>query len=54
MPFDPMVKRTEGTIEEKGVTYKTTKGAPHVLLKLCDNHEVSFRASLKKLKIYIH
>ncbi len=41
MPFDPMVKRTEGTIEENGKCYKTTKGAPHVLLKLCDNHHVA-------------
>ena len=36
MPFDPIVKRTEGTIKDlaTGKTYKTTKGAPHVLLKL--------------------
>jgi H+-transporting ATPase len=42
MPFDPMVKRTEGTIEEQGVvgSYKTTKGAPHVILKLCNDPEV--------------
>mmetsp|Transcript_19959 Transcript_19959/g.33403 ORF Transcript_19959/g.33403 Transcript_19959/m.33403 type:complete len:906 (+) Transcript_19959:83-2800(+) len=36
MPFDPIVKRTEGTVREKatGKTYKTSKGAPHVILKL--------------------
>ena len=36
MPFDPIVKRTEGTIRDlkTGLTFKTTKGAPHVLLKL--------------------
>ena len=36
MPFDPIVKRTEGTIKDtvSGKTFKTTKGAPHVLLKL--------------------
>ena len=36
MPFDPIVKRTEGTVREiaTGKTYKTTKGAPHVILKL--------------------
>lgn len=40
LPFDPIVKRTEGTVTEKGVTFKTTKGAPHVLLKLIDDHSV--------------
>ena len=36
MPFDPIVKRTQGTltIVESGKTFKTTKGAPHVLLQL--------------------
>ena len=36
MPFDPIVKRTEGTVKEiaTGKVYKTTKGAPHVILKL--------------------
>jgi H+-transporting ATPase len=36
MPFDPVVKRTEGSVKDKktGKQYKTTKGAPHVLLKL--------------------
>lgn len=36
MPFDPIVKRTEGTVHIKGSTkqFKTTKGAPHVILKL--------------------
>jgi len=36
MPFDPIVKRTEGTVKDKttGKTFKVTKGAPHVLLKL--------------------
>ena len=40
MPFDPIVKRTEGTIREIGTgkTFKTTKGAPHVLVKLIKEH----------------
>mmetsp|Transcript_5866 Transcript_5866/g.9658 ORF Transcript_5866/g.9658 Transcript_5866/m.9658 type:complete len:582 (-) Transcript_5866:292-2037(-) len=43
MPFDPIVKRTEGTIREKstGKTFKTTKGAPHVLMQLCKNQDVN-------------
>jgi len=37
MPFDPVVKRTEGTVREisSGLTYKTSKGAPNIILKLC-------------------
>jgi H+-transporting ATPase len=37
MPFDPIVKRTEGTIKEKGKTFKTSKGAPHIILKLVED-----------------
>ena len=36
VPFDPIVKRTEGTVRElaTGNSFRTTKGAPHVILKL--------------------
>merc|ERR1711871_1020809 len=40
MPFDPIVKRTEGTVIENGKKFKTTKGAPHVLCKLCKDESV--------------
>ena len=40
MPFDPIVKRTEGTVVENGKKFKTTKGAPHVLCKLCKDESV--------------
>lgn len=42
MPFDPVVKRTEGTLRERstGKTYKTTKGAPHVILKLVNGKDI--------------
>lgn len=45
MPFDPVVKRTEGTLKntKTGETFKTTKGAPHVLLKLTKNEEIHHR-----------
>ena len=41
MPFDPTVKRTEGTVKVKktGEIFKVTKGAPHILLALCGNDE---------------
>ena len=39
LPFDPSVKRTESTLRDRttGQTFKTTKGAPQVILKLINN-----------------
>jgi H+-transporting ATPase len=39
MPFDPVIKRTEGTIRDRitGHIFKTSKGAPHVILKLVND-----------------
>ena len=34
MPFDPSVKRTESTLKENGQTFKVSKGAPNIILKL--------------------
>lgn len=36
MPFDPRVKRTEGTVRQKstGQIFKVTKGAPHIIMSL--------------------
>jgi H+-transporting ATPase len=41
MPFDPVVKRTEGTIFNPStqLCFKVTKGAPHILLKLSSDDE---------------
>ncbi|WP_339768857.1 plasma-membrane proton-efflux P-type ATPase [uncultured Paraglaciecola sp.] len=37
-PFDPVHKRTEATVKDKdGKTFKVTKGAPQVILKLSAN-----------------
>lgn len=43
MPFDPVIKRTEGTLRDKvtGTIFKTTKGAPHVILKLVNDPTIS-------------
>ncbi|GLC35934.1 hypothetical protein PLESTB_000520900 [Pleodorina starrii] len=42
MPFDPTVKRTEGTIKDTrtGKVFKVTKGAPHIILKLTHDERV--------------
>jgi len=38
-PFDPVTKRTEATVRDsENKVFKVTKGAPHVVLKLCHNH----------------
>jgi len=53
MPFDPIVKRTEGTIRDlkTGKTFKTTKGAPHVILKLTTDEEVKHRCESDVTKL---
>jgi len=46
LPFDPVIKRTEGTLHDTktGERYKCSKGAPHIILRLvtdakgCDYH----------------
>ncbi len=42
MPFDPTVKRTEGSVKvtSSGKKFKTTKGAPNILMKLCEDEGV--------------
>jgi H+-transporting ATPase len=49
MPFDPIVKRTEGTVRENGIEYKTTKGAPHVLLKLVKEQAGADKAEVDRV-----
>eukprot|EP01035_Chromulina_nebulosa_P017545 gene17545-23108_t len=43
LPFDPIVKRTESTIKDKqtGNVFKVSKGAPHIILKLVNNHNLT-------------
>jgi H+-transporting ATPase len=35
IPFDPVHKRTEATVQEGDKVFKVTKGAPQVILELC-------------------
>jgi len=50
VPFDPIVKRTEGTVKDTktGEVFKTTKGAPHVLLKLLGNQDPQVTAAVER------
>ena len=42
IPFDPKIKRTEATVRVKktGDSFKCTKGAPQVILALCNNPSI--------------
>eukprot|EP00475_Leptophrys_vorax_P024999 TRINITY_DN3479_c0_g1_i1.p1 TRINITY_DN3479_c0_g1~~TRINITY_DN3479_c0_g1_i1.p1 ORF type:complete len:552 (+),score=168.33 TRINITY_DN3479_c0_g1_i1:23-1657(+) len=50
VPFDPVVKRTEGTVRDTktGEVFKTTKGAPHILIKLIANDDPEVVASVER------
>jgi len=37
LPFDPTIKRTEGTVRDDGKVFKITKGAPNILLQLIND-----------------
>lgn len=43
VPFDPVIKRTEGTVKDKttGKTFKTSKGAPHIINQLCNDSSIA-------------
>jgi H+-transporting ATPase len=39
LPFDPVIKRTEATVEGPEGTFKVTKGAPQVILAMAHNKD---------------
>jgi H+-transporting ATPase len=46
-PFDPVSKRSEATIREGARGFKVTKGAPQVILELCENRDGVHEAASK-------
>lgn len=50
LPFDPTIKRTEGTIRntETGEEFKTTKGAPHIILELLEKSDDEVREKVEQ------
>lgn len=50
LPFDPMVKRTEGTVKnnETGEVFKTSKGAPHILMNLLPPSQTAVREAVER------
>lgn len=49
LPFDPTSKRTEGTLRNKttGDIFKTTKGAPHIILSLLNDSKTDVKAAVE-------
>lgn len=50
LPFDPTVKRTEGTLKhmKTGETFKTSKGAPHIILQLLPETDDDVREAVER------
>ena len=50
LPFDPTTKRTEGTLKDTrtGKEFKTSKGAPHIMLALLDDDDVEVRTAVEE------
>jgi H+-transporting ATPase len=50
MPFDPQIKRTEGTCRntKTGEVYKCSKGAPHIILGLLSQLDTEVKAAVEK------
>jgi H+-transporting ATPase len=49
LPFDPQIKRTEGTVKHKdtGVQFKTSKGAPHIIMNLLPDSDADVREKVE-------
>ena len=49
IPFDPTIKKTESTVKLKssGKGFKVAKGAPHVLLEMCDANKATIQADVE-------
>jgi H+-transporting ATPase len=40
-PFEPATKRSEAVIQSNGIRFKVVKGAPQVILDMCENSDVT-------------
>jgi H+-transporting ATPase len=45
IPFDPVSKRTEATIQSGGATFKVSKGAPQKIAELCDDDALTAKVA---------
>ena len=56
MPFDPTIKRTEGTVTvtATGKSFKCTKGAPNVLMDLCQKDGIIDQQMKEQVEKDVH
>lgn len=49
LPFDPTLKRTEGTLKNirNGAEFKTTKGAPHIIMNLLNASDIETKEKVE-------
>eukprot|EP00804_Cyclotella_cryptica_P010572 CCRYP_019860-RC/>CCRYP_019860-RC protein AED:0.09 eAED:0.09 QI:721/1/1/1/1/0.77/9/1142/738 len=49
LPFDPTIKRTEGTLKNTrtGAEFKTTKGAPHIIMNLLSPSDMETKEKIE-------
>jgi H+-transporting ATPase len=49
LPFDPTIKRTEGTLKNirNGAEFKTTKGAPHIIMNLLNSSDIETKEKVE-------
>ena len=53
VPFDPVHKRTEATVEsEQGETFQVTKGAPQVIMQMCSLTEEETRKAQQAVEAF--
>jgi len=50
VPFDPVRKRTEAVVECEGKKLVVTKGAPQVIIEMCDKKEFDYQEAYKKVE----
>ena len=50
IPFDPVGKKTEATIQYQGETFKIIKGAPQVIIELCHESDVTKKKALQDVQ----
>jgi H+-transporting ATPase len=52
VPFDPVIKRTESVLIHDNKTIQVTKGAPQVIIEMCDEQEFDKKAAYAQVESF--